>query len=67
MVIVEGRRPRCWSCEQLGHISKFCPGKNPPNAAAAAAATETAATTASTATISSETKGTQKETENAHL
>ena len=67
MVIVEGRRLRCWSCKQLGHISKFCPGKNPPNAAAATAATETAATTVSTATISSETKGTQKETENAQL
>ena len=67
MVIVEGRLPRCWSCKQLGHISKFCPGKNPLNAAAATAATETAATTVSTATISSKTKGNQKETENAQL
>ena len=67
MVFVEGRRPHCWSCKQLGHISKFCPGKNPPNAAAATATTETAATTASTATISSETKGTGKETENVQL
>ena len=55
MVVVEGRRPRCWSCKQLGHISKFCPQKDPPKAPAAAAATvtkETAVTTVSTATIS---------------
>ena len=54
MVIVEGRRPRCWSCKQLGHISKFCPKKDPSKALAAAAATvatETAATTASIVTI----------------
>ena len=35
MVVVEGRRPRCWSCKQLGHISKFCPKKDPPHASAA--------------------------------
>ena len=54
MVIVEGRCPRCWSCKQLGHISKFCPKKDPSKAPAAAAttvATETAATTASIVTI----------------
>ena len=28
MVMVEGRRPRCWSCKQIGHIAKFCPEKN---------------------------------------
>ena len=49
MVIVEGRHPRCWSCMQLGHISKFCPQKDPPKAAAA---TVTTATTVSTVTIS---------------
>ena len=55
MVIVEGRRPRCWSCKQLGHISKFCPQKDPPKTPAAAAATvttQTAASTVSTVTIS---------------
>ena len=46
IVMVEGRRPRCWSCKKIGHISKFCPEK-PENAATAAAATA-----ASTATIS---------------
>ena len=58
MVIVEGRRPRCWSCKQLGHISKFCPQKDPPKAPATAAATvttETTATTVSTVTISNAT------------
>ena len=30
MVIVEDRRPCCWSCKQLGNISKFCPPKDPP-------------------------------------
>ena len=49
IVMVEGRRPRCWSCKQIGHISKFCPDK-PENTVAAAAAAKTA--TAPTATIS---------------
>ena len=61
MVVVEGKLLRCWSCKQLGNISKFCPQKDPPNAAAASVATETAATTVSTATINSETKITEKE------
>ena len=47
--------------EQLGHISKFCPKKDPPNAAAATVATGTVATTVSTATINSKTKITEKE------
>ena len=49
IVMVEGRRPRCWSRKQIGHISKFCPEK-PENAAAAAAAAAATTTTASTAT-----------------
>ena len=24
IVMVEGRRPRCWGCKQIGHIAKFC-------------------------------------------
>ena len=23
-MMVEGRRPRCWGCKQIGHIAKFC-------------------------------------------
>ena len=65
MVIVEGRRPHYWSCKQLGRISKFCPQKDPPKAAAATVATETAATSVSTATINSETKITEKEPDHA--
>ena len=48
IVMVEGRRPRCWSCKQIGHIAKFCPEK-PENKAAAATTT---ASTATTTTIS---------------
>ena len=52
MVVVEGRRPRCWGCRQLGHIAKFCSPKDQRNATT---------TTATTATIVSEqpTKGTK--------
>ena len=25
MVVVEGRRPRCWGCKKIGQIAKFCP------------------------------------------
>ena len=55
MVVVEGRRPRCWSCKQLGHISKFCPQKDPPSAAVSTATTVTTTATITTATISSTT------------
>ena len=54
IVMVEGRRPRCWSCKQIGHISKFCPEK-PEKAAAAAAAAATTVSTATTTTTSSKT------------
>ena len=57
MVVVEGRCPRCWSCKQLGHISKFCPKKDPPKAPAVTVTTEAVATTVSTATISETTTG----------
>ena len=43
MVMMEGRRPRCWACKQIGHIAKFCPQKN--ENAAATTTTDSAATT----------------------
>ena len=46
--VVEGRRPRCWGCKQVGHIAKFCPQK-PENKEKAAAATTTTTTTKETA------------------
>ena len=46
MVMVEGRRPRCWSCKQIGHIAKFCPDK-PENTAATTTTASTATTTIS--------------------
>ena len=46
IVMVEGRRPRCWSCKTIDHIAKFCPEK-PENVA-----TTTTASTATTTTIS---------------
>ena len=55
IVMVEGRRPRCWSCKQIGHISKFCPEKPENSTAAAAAAAVTAATTTASKTASTTT------------
>ena len=46
IVMVEGRRPRCWSCKTRGLIAKFCPEK-PGNVV-----TTTTASTATTTTIS---------------
>ena len=61
MVVVEGRHLCCWSCKQLGHISKFCLKKDLPNAAAAIAALVTTTTTVTTATISSESEAKERE------
>ena len=40
-VVVEGRKPQCWNCKQLGHFSKSCPQKT----------IQPVTTTATTATI----------------
>ena len=29
-VIVSGRKPACWHCGEIGHLSAFCPGKKAP-------------------------------------
>ncbi len=50
MVMVEGRRPRCWGCKQVGHIAKFCP-QRPDNKAASTTTTTTKDVAATTITI----------------
>ena len=44
-VVVEGRKPQCWNCKQLGHFSKSCPQKT-----TIPATTKTATTTTTTTT-----------------
>ena len=29
-VIVSGRKPACWHCGKIGHLSAVCPGKKAP-------------------------------------
>ena len=36
-VVVEGRKPQCWNCKQLGHFSKSCPQKTTTTATNATA------------------------------
>ena len=55
MVMVEGRRPRCWACKQIGHIAKFCPQKN--ENAAATTTSDSAATTTTTISKQAEAQG----------
>ena len=56
MVMVEGRRPRCWGCKQIGHIAKFCP-QRPENKASTPTTTTTKDAAAPTITKEAEAKG----------
>ena len=56
MVMVEGRRPRCWGCKQIGHIAKFCP-QRPENKASTSTTTTTKDAAAPTITKEAEAKG----------
>ena len=47
IVLVEGRRPRCWGCKQIGHIAKFCP-QRPENKGKTTSTTTTTTTTTGT-------------------
>ena len=51
-VVVEGMKPQCWNCKQLGHFSKSCPQKTiqPVQATATTATIAAAATTSTTKT-----------------
>ena len=44
MVIVESKRPLCWSCKQLGHFSRSCPQTSKMSTAMSATATTATAT-----------------------
>ena len=65
MVVVEGRRPQCWHCKQLGHFSKSYPKKTTNNnntkVIASSASTTAKASLAST-TVTTTTTPTSKAT-----
>ena len=54
MVMVEGRRPRCWGCKQIGHIAKFCPQRPDNKEKASTTTTTTKDVAATTITINKE-------------
>ena len=45
MVVVEGRRPLCWACKQLGYIARTCPHKTAATGTTTSTATSTRTTT----------------------
>ena len=49
MVVVEGRKPQCWHCKQVGHFSRSCPQKTTNTTVTT---TSTALTTATTSLVS---------------
>ena len=49
-VVVEGRKPQCWNCKQLGHFSKSCPQKTTKTTPATTTTTETTTNTTNTTT-----------------
>ena len=63
-VVVEGRKPQCWNCKQLGHFSKSCPQKT-NQTQAVTATTATIAAAAAAATVTKE-KTTTTESEGPH-
>ena len=73
MVMVEGRRPWCWGCKQVGHIAKFCPQRpeNKDKATTPPPTTKDAAATTITINKEAEAKGpgqvSQKTTRRARL
>ena len=49
-VVVEGRKPQCWNCKQLGHFSKSCTQKTTKTIIQPTTTTTTITTAATTAT-----------------
>ena len=49
-VVVEGRKPQCWNCKQLGHFSKSCPQKTTKTTTTTTTATTTTTTIAAATT-----------------
>ena len=60
IVVVEGRKPQCWNCKQLGHFSKSCPQKitktTPSTTTTTETTTNTTTTIAAAATAATEVK-----------
>ena len=50
-VVVEGRKPQCWNCKQLGHFSKSCPQKTTTKTITTNTTTTAATTAAAAATV----------------
>ena len=48
-VVVEGRKPQCWNCKQLGHFSKSCPQKTTKTPTTTTPIAKTTTTTAAAA------------------
>ena len=61
-VVVEGRKPQCWNCKQLGHFSKSCPQKTTKTTPATTTTTET--TTNTTTTIAAAATAATEENKN---
>ena len=57
LVVVEGRKPQCWHCKQIGHFARSCPQKT-TNTTVTTTTTSTASTTAKATIVSTTTKTT---------
>ena len=55
-VVVEGRKPQCWNCKQLGHFSKSCPQKTTKSTTPATTTANTTTTTTIAAAAAATTK-----------
>ena len=56
IVLVEGRRPRCWGYKQIGHIAKFCPQRPENREKTTSTTTTTTGDATATNTVNKETE-----------